>query len=96
MHGQFTDGTAGKEQWSHDERVGRKGEPLPADREDCRVAQAGEMIVLELRQKQVFDQFAGELATSSVPQGDVGVVSEAARDRRSFREKAAWWEVGWS
>lgn len=63
---QFADGTARKDQRTHDEGVGRQGQLHPADGEQCRIGERGQRRIVQGGQEQPFDQLVGGFAACPV------------------------------
>jgi hypothetical protein len=75
VHCQFPDVAAGKEKWSHHERIRRICQAHPADRDQRCVSHIDCARLCKRWKKQVFDQFRREFAAAAMPHDDVRVIA---------------------
>jgi hypothetical protein len=79
VYRQFADGSAGKKERLHDERVGTHGQAASAQIEHRGVAQVFQLRIAKGGQKQMFHQFVAQLAAASVAHDDRRVIGEWQR-----------------
>ena len=84
---QSADVAAGKENRRNHERVGGESQARAVDLDDGLVIQLVQYRIGEGREKNLLDQFGGELATAAVPENDLLMLEDGQRTRTEERRR---------